>query len=171
MDVIQASQQALGNLDRSQIATFTTALRNLTGRAFILGNGGSHGAHMAADLRKIGRIEAYAWGENVHDLTAYVNDEGWASACVNWLMDSHCGARDTIIILSVGGASREVSVNLKETIYWAKGGPTILGIVGTAGGYVAQYADHSIIIPSFSTPVVEGLTAVVWHHVVAELAR
>ena len=169
-DVIQAAQHALDNVDRTQIATLTYVLRNTTGRVFILGNGGSHGAHMAADLRKLGRVEAYAWGENPHDLTAYVNDLGWPSACVNWLVDSHCGPRDTIIILSVGGASREVSVNLKEAIYWAKGGPTVCGIVGAAGGYTAAHADVTVVIPSFSTPVVEGVTSVICHHIVNEIA-
>jgi D-sedoheptulose 7-phosphate isomerase len=164
----------LERVDRNQIRTVLSELRqirNHDGRLFIIGNGGGagHASHAAADFRKIGRIETYAWGENVSDLTAYVNDEGWACSTTRWLEDSRCGRDDAILIFSVGGASREVSQNLKEAIYWAKHGPRVLGIVGRNGGYVQKHADAAIIIPSTSTPHVEGIQAVLWHCLVTSL--
>lgn len=139
------------------------ALRARDGRLFVLGNGGGQGSHLAADFRKIGGIESYAWGENVHDLTAYTNDHGFACSTARWLEDSRCSPEDAILVLSVGGASRSVSVNLKEAVFWAKGGPRVLGIVGGKGGYVAKNADACIVIPSTLTPHVEGFQAVLWH--------
>jgi D-sedoheptulose 7-phosphate isomerase len=163
----------LQRLDVQQIQTTVDYLRRLRdrdGRLFIIGNGGGQGSHMAADFRKIARIQTYAWGENVHDLTAYTNDLGWASATTNWLEDSRCGRNDAVFVMSVGGASREVSQNLKEAIFWAKSGPVILGIVGQNGGYTATHADACIIIPSGATPHVEGIQSVLWHLLVTELA-
>lgn len=163
------------HIDRTQVRTLTDHLRSLRargGRLFLIGNGGGagHASHAAADFRKLGRLEAYAWGENVSDLTAYTNDHGWASATANWLEDSRCGHTDAVLVFSVGGGSREVSENLKEAIFWAKGGPTVLGIVGAEGGYLAKHADACVIIPSTETPHVEGLQAVIWHCLVTELA-
>ena len=154
------------NLDRAQIEAVLDelrALRDQGGRLFVIGNGGGQGSHAAADFRKIAGIEAYAWGENVHDLTAYTNDHGFACSTARWLEDSRCGHRDAILVFSVGGASRTVSVNLKEAVFWAKGGPKILGIVGGNGGYVRDHADACIVIPSTATPHVEGFQAVLWH--------
>jgi len=159
-------------IDHGQVARVVhhlRAVRENDGRLFIIGNGGGQGSHAAADFRKIAKIEAYAWGENVHDLTAYTNDYGWESATANWLDDSNCGRRDAVLVFSVGGAGRDVSVNLKEAVFWAKGGPTVLGVVGAAGGYVAKHADATIVIPSFATPHVEGFQAVIWHLIVEEL--
>ena len=175
VDVLQGALQAVNNLDRTQIGLVLAHLRTTRaekGRLFCIGNGGGagHASHAAADFRKLARIETYAWGDNVSDLTAYTNDHGWASATASWLDDSDCGRDDAILVFSVGGGSRDTSVNLKEAIFWAKGGPTILGIVGAAGGYTAQHADATIVIPSFSTPIIEGVQAVVWHHIVNELA-
>jgi D-sedoheptulose 7-phosphate isomerase len=174
MDVIRQTVATLEKLNRRQTRRMFLALeklRNRPGRLFIIGNGGGHGAHAAADFRKIAKIETYAWGENVSDLTAYTNDIGWAASTTNWLTDSRCGPGDAILVLSVGGASRDVSVNLKEAIFWAKGGPTVLGIVGQNGGYTAEHADVCVTIPSTSTPVVEAIQAVIWHHLVTELAE
>jgi D-sedoheptulose 7-phosphate isomerase len=164
----------LDGIDRNQVEAVLNELRqirNHDGRLFIIGNGGGagHASHAAADFRKIGRIESYAWGENLSDLTAYVNDEGWACSTTRWLEDSRCGHDDAVLVFSVGGSSREVSQNLKEAIYWAKGGPRVLGIVGQAGGYVAKHADAHILIPSTSTPHVEGIQAVLWHCLVTSL--
>lgn len=161
-------------IDRSQVETLITELRRVRderGRLFLIGNGGGagHASHAAADFRKIGGIEAYAWGENVSDLTAYVNDHGWACSTARWLDDSHCGPGDAVLVFSVGGASRTVSQNLKEAIFYAKAGARVLGIVGQAGGYVAQHADAYILIPTSSTPQVEGIQAVLWHHIVTAL--
>lgn len=170
---LSQASSLIRSLDVTQIDTMVGYLRRLrdrNGRLFVIGNGGGHGAHMAADFRKIARIESYAWGENVSDLTAYTNDLGWASATTNWLEDSRCGKNDAVFVLSVGGASRDLSQNLKEAIFWAKGGPVILGIVGQNGGYTATHAAACIIIPSGSTPHVEGIQCVLWHLLVTELA-
>jgi D-sedoheptulose 7-phosphate isomerase len=152
---------------------YLSRLRDREGRLFIIGNGGGagHASHAAADFRKIAHIETYAWGENVSDLTAYTNDHGWAASTSSWLADSNCGKKDAVMVFSVGGASREVSQNLKEAVFWAKGGPAVLGIVGQNGGYVALHADCCIIIPSASTPHVESIQAVLWHGLVTALAR
>jgi D-sedoheptulose 7-phosphate isomerase len=152
---------------------YLSRLRDREGRLFIIGNGGGagHASHAAADFRKIAHIETYAWGENVSDLTAYTNDHGWAASTSSWLADSNCGKKDAVMVFSVGGASREVSQNLKEAVFWAKGGPAVLGIVGQNGGYVALHADCCIIIPSLSTPHVESIQAVLWHGLVTALAR
>lgn len=146
-------------------------VRRADGRLFLIGNGGGagHASHAAADFRKIGGIEAYAWGENVSDLTAYVNDHGWACSTSRWLEDSRCGPGDAVLVFSVGGTSREVSQNLKEAIFYAKAGARVLGIVGEQGGYVVQHADAYIRIPSGSTPQVEGIQAVLWHLLVSSL--
>lgn len=162
-------------LDRLQIVRMVDRLEQLRqrgGRLFLIGNGGGagHASHAAADFRKIARIEAYAWGENLSDLTAYTNDHGWAASTTSWLEDCRCGRNDAVLVFSVGGTSRLVSVNLKEAIFWAKGGPTVLGIVGQSGGYVAEHADCHILIPSTATPHVEGFQAILWHLLVTELA-
>ena len=164
----------LGQIDRVSVDAVLAELRGVrdrNGRLFIIGNGGGagHASHAAADFRKIGGIESYAWGENVSDLTAYVNDHGWACSTSRWLEDSYCGPGDVVLVFSVGGASREVSQNLKEAIFYAKAGARVLGIVGEAGGYVAQHADAYIRIPSGSTPQVEGVQAVLWHMLVTSL--
>lgn len=167
-DYLVNASRTLDNLDVEEVGAVLTELELLKargGRLFLIGNGGGagHASHAAADFRKIAGIEAYAWGENLSDLTAYVNDHGWESATANWLADSRCGPNDAVLVFSVGGTSREISVNLKEAIFWAKGGPTVLGIVGSSGGYVAQNADAWIRIPSGETPHVEGTQAVLWH--------
>lgn len=164
----------LDRIDRAEVEAVTQELRGLQardGRLFVIGNGGGagHASHAAADFRKIAGIESYAWGENVSDLTAYVNDHGWACSTARWLEDSRCGPGDALLMFSVGGASREVSQNLKEAIFFAKDGARILGIVGERGGYLARYGDAVIRIPSGATPFVEGIQAVLWHCIVTAL--
>jgi D-sedoheptulose 7-phosphate isomerase len=166
----------LKQLDQSQIDRVLDQLRRLRdrdGRLFIIGNGGGagHASHAAADFRKIARIESYAWGENVSDLTAYVNDCGWEVAIRHWLQDSRCDSIDAIFVLSVGGGGNGVSANLSEAMSWARRQIVpVLGIVGGAGGDVSRLADACIVIPSLSTPHVEGVQAVLWHLLVSELA-
>lgn len=170
------AEHAIQKIDDTQMDAMLAQLQSLrdrSGRLFIIGNGGGagHASHAAADFRKIAGIEAYAWGENISDATAYINDEGWDASISRWLADSRCGTGDAILVFSVGGASDTVSGNLKWAMSWAKDGPTILGVVGAVGGEVARYATAHVCIPSFSTPQVEGLQAVIWHALVTQLAR
>jgi D-sedoheptulose 7-phosphate isomerase len=176
-DYLADTRNVLARISRTQITTmigYLTRLRDTKhGRLFIIGNGGGqgHASHAACDFTKIARIPSYAWGDNASQLTAYANDNSWESGIACWLDDHHCGKSDAILVFSVGGASDTVSANLKWAMSWAKDGPVILGIVGAAGGEVARYSAASIVIPSFSTPIIEGLQAVIWHGLVGELAQ
>lgn len=148
------------------------ALRARGGRLFILGVGGSaaNASHAVNDFRKIGGFEAYAPTDNVSELTARTNDEGWASVFVEWLRGSRLNAKDTLLILSVGGGNVEknVSPNLVAALQLAKQvGARVIGIVGKDGGYTAKVADACVIIPTVNpnniTPHSEAFQAVVWH--------
>ena len=148
------------------------AVRSRGGRLFILGVGGSaaNASHAVNDFRKIAGIECYAPTDNVSELTARTNDEGWASVFVEWLRGSRLNAKDALMILSVGGGNVEknVSPNLVSALKYAKEvGARIIGIVGKDGGYTAQVADACVIIPvvnsSNITPHSEAFQAVVWH--------
>ena len=148
------------------------AVRSRGGRLFILGVGGSaaNASHAVNDFRKIAGIECYAPTDNVSELTARTNDEGWASVFVEWLRGSRLNAKDALMILSVGGGNVEknVSPNLVSALKFAKEvGARIIGIVGKDGGYTAQVADACVIIPvvnsSNITPHSEAFQAVVWH--------
>lgn len=165
---------ALRRLDIGQLnimASYLRRLRDRNGRLFLIGNGGGagHASHAACDFSKIARIPSYAWGDNASELTAWANDENWESSIANWLTSHQCGKNDALMVFSVGGASDDISRNLKWALSWAKDGPVILGIVGATGGEVARYSSCCVIIPSFSTPIVEGLQAVVWHTLVTVL--
>lgn len=146
------------------------------GRLFILGVGGSaaNASHAVNDFRKIVGIEAYAPTDNVSELTARTNDDGWPSVFSRWLQVSRLNRHDALLILSVGGGNLEnnVSPNLVEALQYAKQiGSTILGIVGRDGGYTAQVADSCIIIPTVNpvntTPHAEAFQAVIWHLLVS----
>ena len=148
------------------------AVRERGGRLFILGVGGSaaNASHAVNDFRKIAGIEAYAPTDNVSELTARTNDEGWASVFVEWLRGSRLGARDCILVLSVGGGNVEknVSPNLVSALQLAKAvGARVIGIVGKDGGYTAKVADARVIVPTVNpnnvTPHSEAFQAVVWH--------
>ncbi len=148
------------------------AARERGGRLFILGVGGSaaNASHAVNDFRKICGFEAYAPTDNVSELTARTNDEGWPTVIVEWLRGSRLRADDALLVLSVGGGNLEknVSPNLVEALKLAKErGSTILGIVGKDGGYTAQVADACCIIPTVNpaniTPHQEAFQAVVWH--------
>lgn len=171
---LTTASRTIDNLDLTQIHATVASLERLrdrNGRLFIIGNGGGagHASHAAADFRKIARIESYAWGENISDATAYINDEGWECSISRWLDDSRCSRHDGLLVFSVGGATDTVSANLKWAMSYAKDGPTIYGVVGASGGEVARYANYCIVIPSFLTPHVEGTQAVVWHLLVEML--
>ena len=147
-------------------------LRYSKGRLFILGVGGSaaNASHAVNDFRKICNIEAYAPTDNVSELTARTNDEGWASTFESWLKGSRLDVKDVVMILSVGGGDEEknVSPNLVQAIKYAKQvGSFVVGIVGRDGGYTAKAADACVIIPTVNkdriTPYTEAFQAVIWH--------
>ena len=146
------------------------------GRIFFLGVGGSAGncSHAVNDFRKIVGIESYAPADNVSELTARTNDEGWASVFVEWLKVSKLQAKDALFIFSVGGGNLEknISPNLVEAIKLAKSiGAKVTGVVGRDGGYTAQAADACVIVPTVNpetiTPHSEAFQAVVWHLLVS----
>jgi D-sedoheptulose 7-phosphate isomerase len=147
-------------------------VRERGGRLFILGVGGSaaNASHAVNDFRKICGFEAYAPTDNVSELTARTNDEGWATVFAEWLRGSRVNAKDGLLIFSVGGGNLEknVSPNLVEALKLAKSvGAAVFGIVGKDGGYTAQVADAAVIIPTVNpaniTPHSEAFQGVVWH--------
>ena len=155
------------------------ATRERGGRLFILGVGGSAGnaSHAVNDFRKICGFEAYAPTDNVSELTARTNDEGWSTVFAEWLRGSRLRKEDALLVLSVGGGNLEknVSPNLVEAVKLAKErGATVLGIVGKDGGYTAQVADACCIVPVVNpatiTPHSEAFQAVVWHLFVSHQA-
>ena len=142
------------------------------GRLFILGVGGSaaNASHAVNDFRKIGGIECYAPTDNVSELTARTNDEGWASVFVEWLRGSRLSKNDALLIFSVGGGNLEknVSPNLVTALQLAKQiGARVIGIVGKDGGYTAKVADACVVVPTVNsnniTPHSEAFQAVIWH--------
>jgi D-sedoheptulose 7-phosphate isomerase len=147
-------------------------LRGRGGRLFILGVGGSaaNASHAVNDFRKIAGLEAYAPTDNVSELTARTNDEGWASVFAEWLLGSKLNARDCLLILSVGGGNlaQNVSPNLVAALQLAKKvGARVIGIVGKDGGFTATVADACVIVPTVNpnniTPHSEAFQAVIWH--------
>jgi D-sedoheptulose 7-phosphate isomerase len=152
------------------------ALRAREGRLFILGVGGSAGnaSHAVNDFRKLVGIEAYAPTDNVSELTARTNDEGWETTFAAWLKVSKLRSTDAVLVFSVGGGSleRNVSPNLVRAVQHAKDvGAVVLGIVGRDGGYTATVADATVIIPTVNdahvTPHSEAFQGVVWHCIVS----
>jgi D-sedoheptulose 7-phosphate isomerase len=162
-----------------RIVTLLGELRAGGGRLFFLGVGGSAAncSHAVNDFRKIAGIEAYTPVDNVSELTARTNDDGWESVFVSWLKGSRLQAKDMVFVLSVGGGSREkhVSANLVFAIEFAKEvGARVVGIVGRDGGYTAEVADACVVIPIVNrdniTPHTEAFQAVVWHLLVSHPA-
>ena len=158
------------------MAILLAETRERNGRLFILGVGGSAGnaSHAVNDFRKITGIEAYAPTDNISELTARTNDEGWASVFVEWLKISRLRPEDLILVLSVGGGNLEknVSTNRVLAVQYAKQvGPPILGIVGNDGGYTAQVATACVVVPTVNaahiTPHTEAFQAVIWHLLVS----
>jgi D-sedoheptulose 7-phosphate isomerase len=148
------------------------AVRERGGRLFVLGVGGSaaNASHAVNDFRKIAGLECYAPTDNVSELTARTNDEGWSTVFAEWLKGSRLNEKDALLILSVGGGNLEknVSPNLVAALQLAKErGASVLGIVGRDGGYTATVADVVIVIPTVNpnniTPHSEAFQAVVWH--------
>ena len=151
-------------------------LRGRGGRLFFLGVGGgaANASHAVNDFRKIAGIEAYTPTDNVSELTARTNDDGWESVFVSWLRGSHLNADDMIFVLSVGGGDleRNISPNLVRALqYGREVGCTICGVVGRDGGYTAKAADCCVVVPTVNpetvTPHTESFQAVVWHLLVS----
>tara|TARA_Y100001970_G_scaffold15200_1_gene17118 strand:- start:1859 stop:2455 length:597 start_codon:yes stop_codon:yes gene_type:complete len=158
------------------MANLINSVRSESGRIFFLGVGGGagHASHAVNDFRKICNIESYAPTDNVSELTARVNDDGWDTCYVNWLKGSNISSRDLVFVFSVGGGNLEknISVNILKSLQLAKKvGSKICGVVGRDGGYTKQVADVCIVVPNVNdqnvTPHTEAFQAVVWHLLVA----
>jgi D-sedoheptulose 7-phosphate isomerase len=159
-----------------KMADLLAGIKQTGGRIFFLGVGGSAGncSHAVNDFRKIVGIESYAPTDNVSELTARTNDEGWATIFAGWLKTSRLSANDLVFVFSVGGGNLEknISPNLVEALKHAKTvGAKIAGVVGRDGGYTAQVADACVIIPTVNpdtiTPHSEAFQAIVWHLLVS----
>jgi D-sedoheptulose 7-phosphate isomerase len=151
-------------------------VRARDGRLFIIGVGGGagHAGHAVNDFRKICGIESYAPTDNVSELTARINDDGWSTAFANWLRGSHIRADDALLVFSVGGGNTEknISANIVEALKLAKSvGARVIGVVGRDGGYTRQVADACVVVPTVNpatvTPHTEAFQAVVWHGIVS----
>ena len=173
---VQEIAQQLDIAALERMAEILAATREQQGRLFILGVGGSaaNASHAVNDFRKIVGIEAYAPADNVSELTARTNDEGWGTVFEAWLKDSHLSSKDCILVLSVGGGNlaNNVSPNIVCALQLAQTrGAAILGIVGRDGGYTATVASACIIIPTVNpthiTPHSEAFQAIVWHLLVS----
>lgn len=160
---INAIEQAVGILAKARAAK---------GRLFVLGVGGSaaNASHAVNDMRKIAGIEAYTPSDNVAELTARTNDDGWHSVFDSWLKTSNLNSKDVILVLSVGGgdAEKNISANLVHALKYAQDMKAkVIGIVGKSSGYTAQVADVCIVVPQADperiTPHSEAFQAVIWH--------
>jgi D-sedoheptulose 7-phosphate isomerase len=172
----------LQQIDQNSIERMVELLvqvRTRGGRLFFLGVGGSAAncSHAVNDFRKIAGIESYTPTDNVSELTARTNDEGWESVFVEWLKVSHLQSKDMVFVLSVGGGNPEknVSPNLVTALQYAKQvGAQVVGVVGRDGGYTAQVADACVIVPTVNpanvTPHTEAFQAMVWHLLVSHPA-
>lgn len=171
--------EILGRLDQTTIegtADLLLKLRERSGRLFLLGVGGGagHASHAVCDFRKIAQIEAYSPSDNVSELTARVNDDGWESCYANWLRGCHLNKADMVFVFSVGGGdgTKNVSANLVRALDHAREvGATICGVVGRDGGYTAQVADVCVLVPVVNpwtiTAHTESFQALVWHLLVS----
>ena len=179
MQEIVSITEGLDYQELSDLAVGLANLRGSSGRLFILGVGGSaaNAAHAVNDFRKLCGIEAYAPTDNVAELTARTNDEGWETVFSAWLRISKISNKDALLIFSVGGGNSErgVSVNLVRAIDEAKAvGAQIFGIVGRDGGYTKKMGDKVVVIPTVNcdrvTPHTEAFQAVIWHGLVSHPA-
>lgn len=169
---------AIFQLSKKDIADCIKLLLNLkkrNGRLFLLGVGGSaaNSSHAVNDFRKIANIEAYTPVDNVSELTARTNDDGWETVFINWLKVSNLNSKDAILVLSVGGGSLEknISPNIVEALKYAKENrASIIGIVSRDGGYTKKVADVCIMVPvikdEFITPFAESFQVLIWHLIV-----
>ena len=179
-DYCREAKEIIETIDQEvieQIVLMLLDVRRSGGRLFFLGVGGSAAncSHAVNDFRKIGGFEAYTPVDNVAELTARTNDEGWGTVFEAWLKGSRLNAKDAVFIFSVGGGSKEknISANLVFALDFAKkAGAKILGVVGRDGGYTAKVADACVIIPLINpatvTPHAESFQAMVWHMIVSD---
>ena len=174
-DAVAALARAVDGAEVDAMASGLATVRDRGGRLFVLGVGGGagHASHAVNDFRKLCLLESYAPTDNVSELTARTNDDGWDTAFREWLTVSRLSAADALMVFSVGGGSREhnVSVSLVNAIEYARElGAAIYGVVGSRDGTLAQLADVAIVIDApaaLKTPLVESFQAVVWHALVS----
>lgn len=169
----------IAQLDHAEIehvAELLVALRERGGRLFVIGVGGGagHASHAVADFRKIAQIEAYAPSDNISELTARANDEGWETVYTGWLKGSRLGKQDLVLVFSVGGGDldRGISTNLVSAVDHARSvGAGVIGVVGRDGGHTARHADACVIIPTVNpehvTVHTESFQAMMWHLLVS----
>lgn len=167
-------------IDRSAIEKMTVELvklRKTGGRLFLIGVGGGagHASHAVNDFRKLAGIESYCPSDNVSELTARTNDEGWDTTYAAWLKVSHLGKKDMLCVFSVGGGDLEknISPNIVRAVHYAKEiGAGVIGVLGRNGGYTATVADACVIVPTVNnemiTPHTESFQALVWHLLVSD---
>ena len=176
---LKESIELINKIDSSQIekiAEILSEVRLDNGRVFFIGSGGGagHASHAVCDFRKLCNIESYAPYDNVSELTARVNDEGWDVTIINWLKVSRFNSKDCVFVFSVGGGSAEknISMNLVNVVKYAKElGAKVVGVVGKDGGYTKKLGDAVVLIPTISndriTPHTEGFQALIWHLLVS----
>ena len=171
--------RAIPAKDVEGLAQLLAELRRRGGRLFVLGSGGGagHASHAVCDFRKIAAIEAYAPSDNVSELTARINDEGWETAYREWLKVSRLSPKDMLLVFSVGGGDleRNISPNLVRAVEYARDiGCSIGAVVGRDGGYAGRVADARVIVPTVNpahvTPHTEAFQAVIWHLLVSHPA-
>jgi D-sedoheptulose 7-phosphate isomerase len=177
---LNEAKSIIEQLDRSSIEKVTLKLiklRETGGRLFLIGVGGGagHASHAVNDFRKIAGIESYSPSDNVSELTARTNDEGWDTTYANWLKVSRLCSKDMLFIFSVGGGDleRNISPNIVRAVQFAKEvGASIIGVLGRNGGYTASVADACVIVPivnsAMITPHTESFQALVWHLLVSD---
>jgi D-sedoheptulose 7-phosphate isomerase len=176
---LDEAAEILQQLDQDVIERMIDLLveaREHGGRLFVLGVGGGagHASHAVCDFRKIGGMEAYTPSDNVSELTARINDDGWETAYANWLRGSRINAKDLVLVFSVGGGDeqRNISANLVRALQCAKeAGAKICGVVGRDGGFTARVADACVLVRVANsqtvTPHTEAFQALVWHLLVS----
>jgi D-sedoheptulose 7-phosphate isomerase len=176
---LQEAARIIDSIDADaieQIAEILSKVRTAGGRLFFLGVGGSAGncSHAVNDFRKLAGFEAYAPTDNVSELTARTNDEGWDTVFAAWLAGSRLRSEDGVFVFSVGGGSLEknISANLVRALQYARGvGAAIVGVVGRDGGYTAEVANACLIVPTVNpdtvTPHTEAFQAIIWHLLVS----
>jgi D-sedoheptulose 7-phosphate isomerase len=177
---LEEAKSIIDQLDRSAIETMTrllVKLRERGGRLFLVGVGGGagHASHAVNDFRKLAGIEAYSPSDNVSELTARTNDEGWDTTYAAWLQVSRLGKKDMLFVFSVGGGDleRNISPNIVRAVEYAKHvGAAVIGVLGRDGGYTASVADACVVVPTVNsktvTPHTESFQAVIWHLLVSD---